>query len=227
MEERLSEWLTSQIDLFDTREGNTRRADESVARNILQRIAEEQVEGRVAFIDGSLERLLRKFTGEYSEPLEQMLRNEPEIGEAEIDRVLTTRALEGMREAVERVLHLQKLDLVRIPSNQTAKYVREAARSYIYGLFQCSAAMSRIGLEQALKEALGRQGTEDFVKFRELRKEAEQKGILDRVTGPAASKVAKDANDVIHHRLTDANGALDILTNSRGLIVRIYAAASC
>ncbi len=226
MEERLSEWLSGQISLFDKGAESIPSSEEQKARYVLQRIAEELIEAREAFTEGELEHALRKVTERHFEPLEHILRDEPEIVESEIDRLLTTRVLSDMRNVVDRVVNLSKLPPAKIASDQTAKYVREAARAYFWGLFQASAAMSRVALEQALKEVLGRQGIEDYVSFKTLRKEAERKGILDPVTGPAACQIAKDANRVIHHRPTDPNSALEILARSRGLIVQIYAAAS-
>jgi hypothetical protein len=214
MGEHLSEWLSVQSGLFDTREGNTLSADDRKARFYLERIAEELIEGRETFTD------------ERWDILEQALRNEPGIVEEEIDRLLTTRALSGIRGMVDRLVDLSKLERVKIPSNQTANYVSHATRSYMYRLYQASAAMSRVALEQALKEALGRQGIEDFKPFQVLRREAEKKGILDGVTGPATCKIAKDASKVIHHGPTDAKGALAILDGSRGLIVQIYKAGN-
>lgn len=210
--ERLSEWLAGQIESFDTREGYRPSAADRESRFYLERIAEELIEGREAFTDGRFE------------VLERALRNEPEITEGEIDRVLTVRALSEMRGIVMRVANLSKLDRVKIPSDQTSQYVREAARSYFYGLYQASAAMSRVALEQALKESLGRQGIEDFISFKQLRKDAKKRKILDGVTGPAACKIHKYASEVIHHRPADADGALAILVGSRGLIVQIYEA---
>ncbi|MGH9606071.1 MAG: hypothetical protein ACRD3N_10280 [Terracidiphilus sp.] len=212
MEQRLSEWLSAQIELFDMREGKTPSAADQEARFCLERIAEELVEGREAFTDPRFE------------VLERALRDESEITEGEIDRVLAGRVLLGVSGMVKRVVNLSKLDRTKIPSDQTERYVREAARSYLYGLYQASAAMSRVALEQSLKEVLGRQGTEDFIPFKRLRKEAERRGILDGVTGPAARKIAEDASEVIHRRPTDSAGALEILDGSRGLIVQVYEA---
>ena len=213
MDQRLSEWLTSQVELFDMREGNAISPRDREALFFLERIAEELVEGREAFTD------------ERFEVLEKALRNVPEIAEGEIDRVLSTRMLLEVRGMVSRVTNLSKLERVRIPSDQTAKYVREAARSYIYGFYQGSAAMSRVALEQALKEVLGRQGIEDFVSFKSLRKEAKKSGILDEMTSRAVQDLSNDASAVIHHRPTDASGSLEILVRSRGLIVQVLTAS--
>ncbi len=214
MEERLSEWLTSQIELFDTREGNTPSAADREARFYLQRIAEKLIEGREAF------------TSERFAVLDQAFRNEPEITEGEIDRVLTIRALGGISSMIRRIASLSKLQSVKIPSRQTATYVREATRSYVNSLFQASVVMSRAALEQALKEVLDLQGIEDFIPFKELCKEASKKKILDDVTGPATKDFFREASAVTHHKPTDSKTTLRILDHSRALIVQIYGAAN-
>jgi hypothetical protein len=210
MEERVSEWLTSQIELFDLREGYRPSAADRNARFYLTRIAEELIEGREAFTD------------ERFEILERALRSEPEITEHEIDRVFATRTLAGISGMTHRVVDLSKLQSARIPSPQTETYVREAARSYLYGLFQASVVMTRAALEQALKEVLELQGVEDFIPFADLRKQASKKGILDDVTGPATKDLFSEASGVTHHKPTDSGRALSILERSRGLIEQIY-----
>lgn len=210
MDERLSDWLTSQSALFDVREGYTPSPEDREAQFYLERIAEELIEGREAF------------TSECFEVLESALRNQPEILEGEIDRILTTRALSGIRGMVTRVVSLSKLDPVRIPSDQTAVYVREAAKAYVYGLFQASAAISRAALEQAIKEVLSRQGTGESIWFQKLLKKLKETGALEEGIIDQIGKTAEKANRVIHEGPTDRSGAFEILFESRALIVQVY-----
>ncbi len=163
---------------------------------------------------------------ENSQPLEHLLRNDSEIFEAEIDRVLTTRALRTIGEMTRRVVNLSKLSSARIPSGQTAAYIREAARAYFYGLFQASVDMSRAALEQTLKEVLKLQGVEDFISFKKLRMKASERKILDDVTGRATKDFFRDASAVTHNRPTDSKTALQFPDRSRALIEQIYASAS-
>lgn len=212
MEERLSDWLTSQIELFDMREGYTPSPADRKARFYLERIAEELVKGRESFTRHSFE------------VLEGALRNEPEITEGEIDRVLTTRALSEMSGMVKRIVSLSKLDPVRVPSEQTSVYVREAARTYAYGLFQASAAISRAALEQAIKEVLGFQGTGKSIWFQNLLKKLKKAGLLEEGIVDQIGQTAEKANRVIHESPTDGSGAFEILYESRALIVQVYSA---
>jgi len=58
---------------------------------------------------------------------------------------------------VSRIMQLSRLEGTMIPSDITNGYMREAARTYIYGLPLATVALSRAALEQALKEKLGKQ----------------------------------------------------------------------
>ncbi|HEV2462242.1 MAG TPA: hypothetical protein VGT04_00425 [Acidobacteriaceae bacterium] len=163
------------------------------------------------------------FTCQSFDVLEKALRDEPEITEGEIDRVLTTRALSEMSGMVKRIVSLSKLDPVRVPSEQTSVYVREAARTYAHGLFQASAAISRAALEQAIKEVLGLQGGKS-IWFQNLLKRLKQTGSVEVGIIEEIGKTAEKANRVIHERPTDGQGAFEILFESRALIVQVYSA---
>jgi hypothetical protein len=105
-----------------------------------------------------------------------------------MDRVLSRRVLEDVSSMAKRYMQLSKLDAVRIPSDQTAVYIREAAQVYAHGFFQASSAMRRAAVEQALKERLGFQGMGERKGFRNLVKKAEEAGVLD----PTVAEQARD-----------------------------------
>lgn len=131
----------------------------------------------------------------------------------------------GIHEMVKRLLLLSKLESGRIPSKQTAVYIQEAVRTYLHGLFQASAAMSRAALEQGLKENLGRQGGDnDFIKFKDLVKEATRCNLLDKGLSDMMVETAKQANRVLHEGPTDHDGALQVLTEVRGYLKQLYSA---
>jgi hypothetical protein len=118
---------------------------------------------------------------------------------------------------------LSKLDGSHVPSGHTALYIREAARTYVYGFMQASAAMSRAAVEQALKERVGLQGTGDRISFRRLVKMAEEKGVLDAsAAGQARDHLAPEANAVLHHGPADDETTLRILDVARGVLNHIY-----
>ena len=213
MEQRLSDYLLDQIahvNRYGMDGVNPASKGDQVAQFYLERIAKEIIAGREAFTD------------EEFAIWEKCLQNEPEITEAEVDRVLSLRVLEDVPAMVNRLVSLSKLTAARIPSGQTAVYISEAARAYVYGLTQASAAMSRAALEQALKENLGRQGDGSFISFQELVEDAKKWNILDGITAKQVRDLAKKADLVLHERPIDLNGARDVLIEVRGLLQEIY-----
>ncbi|MGB8260176.1 MAG: hypothetical protein WCE75_07485, partial [Terracidiphilus sp.] len=129
---------------------------------------------------------------------------------------------ENVPAMAKRLILLSKLKAVHTPSVQTAIYIREAARTYYFGLFQASAAMSRAALEQSIKERLGRQADGNYITFQDLIADAKKWRILDDSTLRQAKDTAKKADLVLHERPTDEDGALGVLIEVRGLLQEIH-----
>jgi len=217
MEQRLSEFLLNQVESYEMDGANRPSKQDRAARIVLGEIAEQLIEARESFSNERFSIL------DIELDLEKALLNEPEINEIEIDRVLSCRSLENVSAMVKRVILLSKLDGVHTPSNQTAVYIREAARTYIYGFMQASAAMSRAAVEQALKEKMGLQGNRDHITFKELVKKAKKMNILDQsAADQALDHVAYKANDVLHNGPADDRITLSILDAARGVLRHIY-----
>jgi hypothetical protein len=210
----LSEECLSYIDSLDTDYGQQYPSEEDrkntdLLREIIRRVIKSR-EG---------------FTGEkIDEVIEQLVKITPEFFVGEIDDFLTRFLLQEVSGMAKRLVRLSRLDALRQPSRSTAMYIREAVHTYLYGLPQASAAISRAALEQALKESLGKQGGGEFIKFQDLVEEARKWKILDATTALMARDTAKKADAVLHERPTDHNGALEVLTEVRGLLEQIYSA---
>jgi hypothetical protein len=210
-EQRLSDFLLSHVDLYGMDGANRPSKKDQEARFFLAAIAVELIEAREAF------------TGEKFALYEKALQNEPEITEGEIDRVVSCRALQSVSGMVKRLILLSKLDGIHTPSDQTSLYIREAARTYVHGFMQASAAMSRAAVEQALKEKTGLQGSEDHIGFKELVKRATKMNILDPTAADQALKhVAYKANAVLHHGPADNETTLRVLDAARGVLRHVY-----
>jgi hypothetical protein len=130
--------------------------------------------------------------------LEKGLEHTPELIEHFLDERFTRDVIGAVPGYVGRTMRLSRLKASRAPSKMTTGYLREAARTYIFGLPQASIALSRAALEQALKENLGYQGTGTFVKMEDLLDEARGAGVIDTVIRKAARQIANDADDVLH-----------------------------
>jgi hypothetical protein len=123
---------------------------------------------------------------------------------------------------VKRLTKMSKLNALRNPSVQSAIYIQEAARTYIYGFMQSSTAMSRAALEQALKEQLAHQGTGAFIDFQALVDKAKKWNILGKNMARAVRESAKKADRVLHEAPTDESGAFEVLCDVRALLQKIY-----
>jgi hypothetical protein len=221
MERRLlvSEYLTSQVGLYDMDGADQPSERDRIARSYLERVAETIIEAREAFTGDQFSVL-----GVSDCDWEKALQNEPEIVEEEMDRVLSCQLLQDVPAMVKRYIRLSKLNAVGFPSEQTAAYIREAAQVYAHGFFQASAAMSRAAVEQALKERLGIQGGGGRISFKDLVNRAETANVLDSAVAQQARDLAKEANTVLHERSTDEDRAYQVLIAARGLMQHVYSA---
>jgi hypothetical protein len=216
MEQRLSDFLLEQVDLYGTDGASLPSKRDLAIRFYLEKMAEQIIEARESFSNEKFSIL------DFDLDLEKGLQNDPQIFEIEIDRVLTCRALEDVPRMVKRLTRMSKLTALCSPSGQTGVYIREAARTYVYGFMQASAAMSRAALEQALKERLALQGTSVFITFQDLVDDAKKWKILDDKTARAVRDTAKKADSVLHAEPIGEDGAFDVLIEVRGLLQQIY-----
>ena len=146
----------------------------------------------------------------------------PELVAVFLDERFTRNAVDAVPGYVSRLMQLSRLEGTTIPSNITNGYMREAARTYIFGLPQATVALSRAALEQALKEKLGKQLSGEFITFQQLLKDARKWNILDGIMETCARDVANAGDDVMHDRPTDLPKALEVLDKLRGLFRHIY-----
>jgi len=104
--------------------------------------------------------------------LEGLVQAAPDLVAESLNEHNTRQLIAEIPGYVQRTLEFSRLEAERVPSQITNTYLREAVRTYIYGLPQASVALSRSALEQSLKEALGRQGSGEYVRFQDLVDEA-------------------------------------------------------
>lgn len=156
-------------------------------------------------------------------PIEKMLEATPHLIRELLDERFTRDVISAVPGYVNRTLELSRLEGSRLPSKITNGYLREAVRTYIFGLPQASVALCRAAMEQALKENLGYQGSRTFVQMSGLLDEAEGAGIIDDKIRAMGREIANDADDVLHEKPTDLKKAYDVLVKLRGLLQHIYA----
>jgi hypothetical protein len=154
--------------------------------------------------------------------LEKRLMDTPELIEVFLDDRFTRDVVNAVEGYVKRTMQFSRLEGTRIPSSMTNGYLREAARTYIFGFPQASIALSRAALEQALKEELGIQGKQIFVDMNNLLDEAEGAGVINDAIRKTARKIASRAAEVLHEKPADPQKAYEVLILLRGVLQHIY-----
>jgi len=211
----LSQHVQSFIDTLEYEDDHdstpTERAELEEIRRVVRIVADEVITSRETLKDGNLA------------AVEKLVVQMPDAINSFLDARYTRQAVAAVPGCVKRTMELSRLEGSRLPSKVTNGYLREAARTYIYGLPQASVALCRAAMEQALKENLGYQGTGTFVKMDDLLDEAEGAGIIDKTIRRMARKIADVADDVLHECPTDLKQASEVLVMLRGVLQHVYA----
>jgi hypothetical protein len=210
----LSEKVRDFIQTVDDDFGLTKeqRAEFEQTRQLLNFIVDHLVKAREVITDNKLEFL------------ERCVENERAIIEDLLDARFTRDVIDEISGYVRRTLELSQMKCTTLPSKTTNGYLREAVRTYVLGLPQASVALSRAALEQALKEGIGYQLTNTFVKMNDLLQEAMDAEVIDDANRQLAREVADAADDVLHEKPTTLSNALDVLIKMRGILHFIYSA---
>lgn len=121
---------------------------------------------------------------------------------------------------IKRTVKLTMLQAANPPSPESGVYLREATRTYIFGFWQSTIALSRAALEIALRERLGSQGAAP--KLKDLIDLARRRNLLDGGTYELAKRVEFAANDVLHRRSGSDKQAWDSLCALRGVLTHVF-----
>jgi hypothetical protein len=143
-----------------------------------------------------------------------------------LDDHYTRKFLEEIPGIVRRALKLQPLFVQDMISSPTGIYLREATRSYLFGLFQAAAALSRSALEHSLRESLRNSSSllGETDELLGLIRAAER--VKPRVlAGDAlqfAHEVRKTATVVLHGKPCTEQDSFDLLVKTRAILNSVY-----
>jgi hypothetical protein len=154
--------------------------------------------------------------------VEKLVESDPEFIKGFLDDRFTRDLTSGVSGFVNRTMQLSRLQASGRASEVTNGYLREAVRTYIFGLPQASVALSRAALEQALKEKLALQLSGEFRTFQDLLQEARKWNILDGTMELCARDVANAGDEVMHEKPSTLSKALEILDKLRGILQHVY-----
>ncbi len=210
----LSQLVQGFLDTLDWEDDHDSSPEEreemTKIRETLRIIADDVIASRESLSDNKLA------------AIEKLVAQMPDVISHLLDDRYTRDVIHAVPGYVRRTMELSRLEGSRIPSKITNGYLREAVRTYIFGLPQASVALCRAGMEQALKENLGYQGTETFVKMDDLLDEAESAGVIDSVIRKSAREIADEADDVLHEKPADLTKAYAVLLLLRGVLQHVY-----
>ncbi len=187
------------------------RMEEEIAQEMFEHLADDIVSSR------------EMMTASWSAVVEKQFGAAPDFIEDILDERFTANVVREVPGYVKRTLQFSRLTDCHPPSEMTNSYLREAIRTYIFGLAQASVALSRAALEQALKENLGYQGTSTFIEMNKLLDEAEGAQIIDKTIRQMAREIANQADDVLHAKPTELPKAFEVLLKLRGVLEHVYA----
>ena len=164
----------------------------------------------------------REMDGKTFREFEDLIGQSPEPVSYLLDQHYTKTMLTEVPAYVARTLELSALQAFGSPSTMTNTYLQEATRTYVLGLPQACAALSRAALEQSLKDVLGHQMSGTFITFQTLVDDALRWNVLDKQTARMARDLAREGDAVLHKRPTDLVSAREVLFGVRGLVQQIY-----
>lgn len=146
--------------------------------------------------------------------------------EDQFDEYYTRSLLERIPKMVARTMRLSRLVPRKLPSSATDLYLREATRSYIFGFWQASVALSRAALEQGLRESIRGVLGRTVIKLSELLRASQRlkPPLLDRVHEKLASQVELCGNRVLHGEPTGERNAWETLNAARRVLLYLHAA---
>jgi len=146
-----------------------------------------------------------------------------EFEELQIDEAYTRDMLDRIPKMVRRTLRLSTIPRTdRPPSRETNLYLKEDTRSYVFGFWQASIALSRAAVEAELKEKVARNLISGCDSLKKLIRAAERTRVLDDATSDMAYHAADHGNEVLHGTPQGEDVAWTTLTGARGVLGYIY-----
>jgi hypothetical protein len=149
--------------------------------------------------------------------------------ERSFDSYWTRTLLRAVPKIARRTAELAPLCVDVTPDKRVNVYLREASRSYVFGLWQASVASARaaieVALSQVLEDAIGR--ISERAMLSELVTLATQARtgrvrILDRAHAEKARQVLRVGNGALHRRPVNSKEALDTLRKASDVLMHLY-----
>jgi hypothetical protein len=214
--QRLSEDLQDWIHVTESKRDlpETERLAEEKWDRLIESVAKHIIATRETFLEKPIA------------ALEEFREANPDWVSSMLDGYYTRQQLDRIHDYVDRTMQLAQLTLsreeLRIPSEVTRTYLREATRTFIYGMDQACIALCRAAVEQGLKDRLERQGKGVFLERGHLVQEAFDYSYLDANTRAIAESVFDVGDEVLHEKPAKDGSAFDVLRNAQVVLTALF-----
>jgi len=123
---------------------------------------------------------------------------------------------------VARTIRLSRLTASQTPATATDVFLTEATRSYVFGFWNASVALSRAAVEQALREKVESRVSLKNPKLCDLVTAAYRLKLLDDEHQRLASQVELVGNKVVHGKPSNDRESWVTLSDARQVLDHIY-----
>jgi hypothetical protein len=139
------------------------------------------------------------------------------------DECYTRQLLQEIPKMVTRTMRLSQMLPRKMPSRATNTYLKEATRSYIFGLWQGCIALSRAAVENGLRQEVTRDlKPGDNPKSQQLIATASRMQLLDYDHAQMAERVVTVGNRVLHGEPSNDKESFACLEDARKVLLRLY-----
>lgn len=194
------------------------RSENQKTLAIMQHAIAQVVESRMAPVTDSRDRL-----ESFLEAIGEFTDSDP------LDAHFTLLALSHVPGSVNRWRKLRKLRLHSAPSVRVSAYFRQATTSYLCGLFDAVAILSRSVIQFSLEERIPA-NTPELQMIKQVRKDllyrlielGYKKGLINLALRQAAHDVRERGNDASHESACTEEQALAVIKDTRRVLVALY-----
>jgi HEPN domain-containing protein len=140
------------------------------------------------------------------------------------DEYYTRSLLEKIPSMIARTMRLSRLVPRKLPSPAVELYLRESTRSYIFGFWQASIALSRAAVEHGLRESVRDVLGRSSMKFSDLVRAGRRLSppLIDEVHEKLASQVELRGNRVLHGEPAIERDAWETLRAARAVLNHLF-----
>jgi|SRR3974390_1241870 len=125
---------------------------------------------------------------------------------------------------VRRTMRLSPLIPGKMPSQGVNLYLKEATRTYVFGFWQGSVALSRAAVERGLREEVQSRVPEKQAKYYDLVTAAIRLRLLDDEHAKKATQVEVAGNRVLHGNPSNERESWGTLDAARSVLAQLYSA---